>query len=135
MGALVKLVLSLVESGVLRPSRRAAAAYATITLFALVAGAFGIAALTCALDAVWIYAEPKVGPAGAPLIVAGLLFLLCLAALVFARRASMAPPPAPPSPAAHMLILEELTKLLTAHKGSVLASAVLAGLVAGSAED
>lgn len=135
MGGLVKLVLSLVESGFFRPFRQTAVSYTTIGLFALVGSGFAIAALTCALDAVWIYAEPKVGPAGAPLIVAGLLFALCLLAIVLARRAAIKPQQAPPTPAAHTLILEELTKLLSAHKGSVLASAVLAGLVAGSAED
>ncbi len=59
-----------------------------------------IAAIACGLVAVWIYAEPRVGPVGAPLIVAGILVLVCVGMLVAARLAMKRPPvirrPAPP---------------------------------------
>ncbi len=62
----------------------AAACLAAIALVAL------LAALGCAVAALWIYLIPYAGPVGSPLIVAGILLALCvillLAAYFTARR-------------------------------------------------
>ena len=60
---------------------------ACLAVIALVAG---LAAIGCAVAAVWIYLIPYAGPVGAPLIVAGILLALCvilsIAACYTARR-------------------------------------------------
>ncbi len=61
----------------------------TRALCGLVAGLFLLAAFSLALVSFWIYLLPEVGPVGAPLIIAGLLFLVGLLFLLLARRRPM----------------------------------------------
>jgi hypothetical protein len=67
---------------------------AGLAVTALIAG---LAAIACAVAALWIYLIPYAGPVGAPLIVAGALLALCvilsLAAYVTARRKQKVPSP------------------------------------------
>jgi hypothetical protein len=97
----------------------------------LIAGGCAIAAVACGLAALWIYAVPRVGVVGAPLVVAGVLLVLGVAALLvmrYALKPRQAPPPASVAPT---VLLTETTRLLKQHKGAVLIAAVLAGVVAG----
>lgn len=52
----------------------------------LLAGVFMTAALVCALTSLWIYLLPELGPAGAPLAIAGVLLVLGLIFLMLSRR-------------------------------------------------
>jgi hypothetical protein len=65
---------------------------ASLAVTALIAG---LAAIACAVAALWIYLIPYAGPVGAPLIVAGALLALCvilsLAAYFTARRKPQVP--------------------------------------------
>jgi len=45
---------------------------------AVIALAAGLAAIGCAVAALWIYLIPYAGPVGSPLIVAGILLALCV---------------------------------------------------------
>ena len=66
---------------------RLVSAAACLAVVALVAG---LAAVGCAVAALWIYLIPYAGPVGSPLIVAGILLALCvillIAAYFIARR-------------------------------------------------
>jgi hypothetical protein len=54
--------------------------------FRLVAGIFLLAGFACLVTSLWIYLIPEVGPAGAPLVIAGLLFLMAVIFLILGRR-------------------------------------------------
>lgn len=131
MTDLFKLVLAMAEGGVVRRGRRAIERAGLLAALGVVAFFCLIGSLGFALAALWIYLAPEVGAVAAPLIVAGILLLLCLVlvgAMRFARKSARAPHQADEASA---LLLAEVTKLLKEHKGSVLAAALLAGLVAG----
>ena len=81
MSELLGLALALAEQGAVRRGRQAAAQMAYIAAAIMVAAGCAAAAVACGLAALWIYALPWVGAAGAPLIVAGVLLVLCVAVL------------------------------------------------------
>jgi hypothetical protein len=90
----------------------------------VLAGVLLLAALGCALAALWIETAPRLGQAGAALVVAGCLLVLGLAALgVMLRRPARvrvsAPAPIP------------LDALMRDNKAALLTAAVIAGLCAG----
>ncbi|MBB4062898.1 phage holin family protein [Gellertiella hungarica] len=58
----------------------------TRTVCGLIAGFFMLAAAGCGVAALWIALLPSLGPAGAPLAIAGLLFVIGLVFLLVARR-------------------------------------------------
>jgi hypothetical protein len=91
-----------------------------------------IAAGGCAAAALWLYAIPHVGAAGAPLVAAGGLLVFCVVLMVVARgilhyrRRASSSMPAPGLP------LEEALRLFSENKGTMLLAALVAGLVAGN---
>jgi hypothetical protein len=131
MDDLIKLALALAKAGATRPAARCVACAA---IGSVAAGGCAIAALACALTALWIYALPYAGTVGAPLVVAGVLVVLCLCTLLLVRHwlaPRRAPPPAAAAPA---LLLADATRLMRDHKAPVLLTALLAGLIAGRGE-
>jgi len=91
-----------------------------------------IAAGGCAAAALWLYAIPHVGAAGAPLVAAGGLLVFCVVLMIVARgilhyrrRASRSMP-------APGLLLEEALRLFSENKGALLLAALVAGLAAGN---
>jgi hypothetical protein len=68
---------------------------------AAIAAAFATASAGCAVAALWIFVLPDVGPAGAALIAAAALLLLCFSLLAIVgmilRRRQPAPLPAGPT--------------------------------------
>ena len=100
-------------------------------LFSIAAGICAVAAVSLVVAAAWIYAIPLVGPAGAPLLVACLLAVLC-GVLLMARRpatkALVVTPPGKPTQTAPEVLLAEAVHLLKEHKGLTLLTALLAGL-------
>ena len=102
---------------------------ATILLAAILV----LAALGCAMTALWLYLLPLTGAIGTPLIVAGVLLglgglVLLLPRLVGKRRR---PAQAPAGPTPEMLIAEA-SRLIRDNKGPVLLSALLIGLREGT---
>jgi hypothetical protein len=98
---------------------------------------FATASVGCAVTALWVSVLPEVGPVGAPLIAAGVLFLLCLPLLVIARSILRRRPqplsaPALPDAAIPALLIAEASRLLEENKGAALLAALLAGATAGS---
>lgn len=109
------------------PGRMTAAA-----LCASLAAISAIAAGGCAAVALWLFALPHVGTAGAPLVAAGGLLIFCVVLMTVARgllhyRRRAASPTAAPG-----LQLGEALRLFSENKGAVLLAALVAGLVAGS---
>ncbi len=127
MSELLKLALALAEGVAVQRARPAAARICYVAFAALCA----VAALACALAALWIYALPYVGAAGAPLVVAGVLLVLVLALLAlrgYAGRRRLASP----EDIAATALLGEVARLVKEHKGAVLIAALFIGLLAGT---
>ena len=126
MSDLVKLVLALATSG--------DGLQATVRrmIVPVAAATCAVAAIACGLAALWISALPHVGAAGAATVVAGVFLAMCLALLALnhygLRRRS------PPAEASASLLLAEAARLVQDHKGPMLMTALLAGLIAGRGE-
>jgi fatty acid desaturase len=101
---------------------------AIFAMTAMLAGLAASAAVACALAALWIYGEPYLGPAGAALMIAFVLAIICLVAVIFHRRSerSLAPPPEAISPAD--LLIPALAAFKE-NKVTFIAAAVIAGIV------
>jgi hypothetical protein len=115
MKDLANLLLVLAQ-GAAPPRGPSLSAMAGMVLAIALAVLCATAAAGCLLAALWLYAIPLTGPAGAPLVVAGALLLASAAALAVAtvlRRPRPAPPP--PGGTAAMLL-----------------AALVAGIAAGS---
>jgi hypothetical protein len=91
---------------------------------AVLAGVLLLAALGCALAALWIDVAPQLGQAGAALAVAGCLLVLGLAALAVMRRRPTRMPASAPAPI-------PLDALMRDNKAALLTAALVAGLYAG----
>ena len=111
-----------------RATSRIAAAAACASLAAVSA----IAAGGCAVAALWLFAIPYVGAAGAPLVAAGGLLVFCVVLMAVARGIVRYNRRAPSSTAAPGLQLGEAIRLFSENKGTVLLAALVAGLVAGN---
>ena len=102
------------------------------TLCAIVAAAAMVASIACVIGALWIFLLPRLGPVGAPLVIAGVLLTFAIILLAITRRLSrrrQAVVSAGPDPT---LILGEATDLFRKHKGSMLLAALVAGLIVGN---
>ena len=103
----------------------------TAVLAVLVAVAAALAAVVCLFVALWIWARPLVGPAGAPLVVASALGLVALVAALILRRC-MRPVAVAPVALPIGAALDDLASVVASHKGPALAAALLAGLIAAT---
>lgn len=130
MGDLIELALLIAERAGGRTGRQATANVAGIAVTTVAAACCGFAAIACALAALWLFLLPQLGPTGAPLVIAGVLVVMC-GALLAVLRHEMKPGPPPPAGIAPSVLLAEATRLLNENKAAVLMAALLAGLVAG----
>jgi hypothetical protein len=105
---------------------------AIVVALALLAGLLGLAALGCAAAALWLEFLPIAGPVVAPLVVAGALLLLALAAFVTLRRLTARA--AAEAEATRSKLVAQALDLVKDHKGAALLAALLAGLAAGKGE-
>jgi hypothetical protein len=127
-------ITAFVRSGAAVTIASSADRMAKAGLCAVVAGVLATASIGCALAALWIWEIPRLGAAGAPLLVAAILLVGGLATLA-AMRLVMRPRPAPPPAfAAPELLLAEAMRLFRDRKGAVLLAAIIAGLMAGRSE-
>ncbi len=101
-------------------------------LFASLAAVSAIAAGGCAAVALWLFAIPYVGAAGAPLVAASGLLVSCVVLMTVARGILRGRRRAPSSTAASGLRLEEALRLFSENKGTMLLAALAVGLAAGN---
>jgi hypothetical protein len=131
---LFTVAAALTENRLARHGRAAAGKVAIVAGAAFVASLSAMAAIGCALWALWVYALPFAGPVGAPLIVAAVLLAVCIAALSAARQALR--PDMRRSIRAQALsgasLGQEAAALFKDKKSALLLSALLAGVMAGS---
>lgn len=128
---LIKIALAVLQSSAARSAPQAIEKFALVALMQLVAALSAIAALGCALGALWIYAAPICGAAGALLADAGILCALALAAPALARRTrelrSRSPAPGSEADA----LRAGAADLFRQHTGLALLAALLAGAFLG----
>ena len=103
MKDLANLLLILAQ-GAAPPRGPSPSAIAGVVLAIALAVLCAIAAAGCLLAALWLYAIPFVGLAGAPLVVAGALLLAAAGALAVANRLRR-PQPTPANPGGTMAML------------------------------
>jgi hypothetical protein len=101
-------------------------------LCASLAGVAAIAAGGCAAVALWLYAIPYFGPAGAPLVAAGGLLVSCVVLVTVARGILHDRRKVSNSTNQPEFWLREALRLFSENKGTVLLAAVVAGLAAGN---
>lgn len=131
MGTLITLAIRAVVDSGAQGALRASAMRAVIAgLCAMCAAVLTLAALGCAVAALWIHALPTLGPAGAPLAAAAALLGATLIAagaawLVLQRpRRRRVDPGAMPRQ-----MLAEAGRVVGQHKGVALLAALVAGMV------
>jgi hypothetical protein len=131
---LITVAAALTENRLARHGREAAGKAVIVAGAAFIASISALAAIGCALWALWVYAFPFAGPVGAPLIVAAVLLAVCIAALAAARQALR--PVMRRSIRAQALsgasLSQEAAALFKDQKSALLLSALLAGVMAGS---
>lgn len=131
---LLRIAQAWTDDSVLPRVRDAGARALMAAAAIMLAAVLVLAALGCALTALWLYLLPLVGPAGAPLIVSGVLLSLGLVTLLLPRLAARQSPPPPvaaPGPTPDVLIAEA-SRLVRDNKVPVLLSALLVGLCEGA---
>jgi hypothetical protein len=112
--------------------RAAAGRYSIGAIFGALAVVAAMAAVGLGLLALWFLLVPRVGPAGAALILAGVLAVLCLILLALAwsiLRRDQRKPAAAQDPGVSLLAV---TQLFHEQKGGMLLAALIAGLGAGA---
>lgn len=116
------------------PRAREAGVRALVTgATVLLATVLFLAALGCALTALWLHLVPVVGSVGAPLIVSGVLLSLGGVAIVLPclfRGRSKTPPP-PPQSATPEAMIAEASRMVRENTIPVLISALLVGFGEG----
>jgi hypothetical protein len=128
---LVKLALALLQSGAARNAQQSIKSLVRITLLQTVAAFCVIASLACALGALWIYAAPILGRAGALLAGASVFGVIALAALGLAWRAGKMRSRSPALGSGGEPSLAAAARLFEQNKGLALVAALLAGIFLG----
>ena len=133
IGGLIRLaVMALVKTGGSRNIAAAAARISAAALCAISIVVLATAAIACTVAALWIYALPYVGTAGAPLVAAGALLATCLVLALAVQRLLERKRAALRSPMDPETLLAEAGRLFKEHKGSILLAALIAGAIAAN---
>ena len=132
MSDLIKIGLALLGTGAARDARRSIISFVRSTLLQMGAAVCALAAVGCAAGALWIYAAPILGGAGALLTIAGVFAVIALGAVGLAWNAGKTPPRRPSQGSGGEALLGEAANLLRQHTGSALIAALLAGVVVGA---
>jgi hypothetical protein len=128
---LVKLAVAVLQSGAARNATQSIKSIVRITLLQTVAAFCVIASLACALGALWTYAAPILGRAGALLAGAGVFGVIALAALGLAWRAGKMRSRSPALGSGADASLAAAANLYKRHTGLALLAALLAGVFVG----
>jgi hypothetical protein len=132
MSDLIKLGIAFFGTGAARDARRSVRSVVRVALLQAAAALCVLAAVGCAIGALWSYAAPILGGAGALLAVAGVFAVIALGALGLAWRAGKKPSRRPALGFGGDAMLGEALSLFKQHKALGLIAAVLAGVVVGS---
>ena len=128
---LAKLALAVLQSGAVRDATQSARSLVRVALLQAVAAFCVMAALGCALGALWTYAAPILGRAGALLASAGVFAVIALAALGLAWRAEKMRSRSPAHGSEGDASLAAAASLFKQHTGLALLAALLAGVFVG----
>ncbi len=133
---LVQIALAVLQPGAAPAEPRPTGSFPRSAVLQLSALLCAAAALGCGLVALWIYASPMLGAAGALLVVSAVLCAVAFAAFVFERRArdrrAPLPPPSLASGFADDAVLAAGSSFFQQHPVLTLAAAVLAGVLLGA---
>ncbi len=130
---LLTLATTLAEKRLARHGRRAIGKIAVAAVGLGFAGLCILGAFVCGLWALFVYVRPIVGPVGAPLIVAATLLLFAALSLVLLRISTRRRRFIPTDHSlANRTLSEEVHTLFKDQKTTLLLSALMAGVVAGS---
>jgi hypothetical protein len=133
MGGLLRLAEALLALGRFTSGVGAALRRGSIALVCLlIAALLSVAAMGCAVAALWIYLLPLLGPVGAPLGAAGALIVIALVLLLVARSVVAARPSRARPAGEGAATAADLARLVKEHKIEMLVAALTAGLVAGA---
>jgi hypothetical protein len=127
-------IMGFIRSGAPVSIASSADRMAKVALSAIVAVVLVTASVTCALAALWIWEIPRLGPAGAPLVVAVILLAGGLVAIAVMRHAPRAGRTSSGSCPVPELLLADAMHLFKDHKTSALMAALIVGLMAGRNE-
>ena len=127
MQTVLRLVLAIAEGRAMEALGRLIGRAALMVGAAVLAACCAVGAVGCGLAALWIFAAHRVGPVGAPLIVAGLLAAIGIG-VVMSMRSRRTPLPMDID---HAAVVAELVALVREHKVSTVLAAFVAGLTAG----
>jgi hypothetical protein len=128
---LVKLALALLQTSAVRNASQSIKTLVRVALLQTVAAVCLLASLGCALGALWSYAAPILGRAGALLAGAGVFGVIALAALGLAWRVGKSRPRSPAIGYTGDATLAVAANLLKQHTGLALMAALLAGVFLG----
>ena len=131
MDALLGPLVALARAGMARGGA-AAGRISMAALCGMLAGVAAMAAVGFSLSALWIVVLPRVGPAGAALVLAGVLAVLCVVLLALAcvivRRGRQEHRHEADAEASLLAVAQ----LFREHKGAMVLAALVAGLGAGA---
>lgn len=131
MEALFGSIIACAQDGVAR-GRAAAGRYSIAAILGALGVIAAMAAVGLGLLALWFLLLPRVGAAGAALILAGVLTLLC-SILLFLACSILRQNPRKPAAAADPDVSRlAATKLFNEQKGGLLLAALIAGFDAGA---
>jgi hypothetical protein len=133
MGSVIQLVAwMLAESGGAARLRAATIRVTVAALCLVLAGGLMLAALGCAVTALWIASLPALGPTGASLVVAAVLLAVALILTMAAWLVMRRKPHRAGAAASPQVLLSEAARLFNEHKSAVLLAAVIAGAAAAN---
>jgi len=127
---LVKIALAALQAGAARGEPRSIGYFARITLLQLFALLCVVPALGCALVALWIYAAPMLGAAGALLVNSAVLCAVGFALFVFEQRTRESRARSAPSVDVDALLAGG-SSFFRRHTALTLVAALLAGVFLG----
>jgi hypothetical protein len=128
---LVKLAVALLQTGAARNATQSVKSLVRVALLQTVAAFCVIGSFVCALGALWTYAAPILGRAGALLAGAGVFGVIALAALGLAWRAGKTRSRSPTLGSGGDAPLAAAANLFKQHTGLALLAALLAGVFVG----
>jgi hypothetical protein len=128
---LLAALTQVVQAGVARAGATVRRLSIAVSCGALAAVA-GMAAVGFSLTAIWVVAIPRVGPAGAALLLAGILAILCLFLATLAWAMVRGGRRKPKFEAGAESSLQAAVQMFNEHKGAMLMAALVAGLGAGA---
>ena len=125
MRSVAHLLVSSSAAALAAPARRAA----IMTSAGILTSVFVMAAVGCAAAALWIFAVPTLGQAGAAVAASGLFILLGVLVIAIAAWLLRGPKPSRAIYPSQTLPLVEAGQLFKDHKSAAIVGAIVAGML------